>query len=1082
MVNLSSLIIGSITLLAACCILILNRRLSLNNRQLEEQMQYYQSLYSHNPNAVIIFNVNRTIREVNPQTVEQFGYLETEMRGQSFAPIVLPEYKAHTIEQFEKACAGQSVQFESAIRDADGVCRNLWITNLPIFVGHTVKGVYAIIQDMTEKKKAEHLIRQLAYYDTLTGLPNRSSLMEKLRERHKAISGKDKQASDSSYAILYIDIHQFKQMNEMMGHAHGDELMKLIAERIHRFVKQKGQLYRLEGDEFIALVNQVNDRQAMELGQEMTRHFTQPFYVSHYELHVRLSIGISVYPQHADDPDGLIHAAQAAMIAAKQHGSTRVNLYALKEYERLQERNELQAELYHALQSEELVLLYQPMVDLQRGKIVGVETLVRWQHPTRGLLTPQHFIPLAEENGYIIPLGQYVLEKACHQMRRWKDEGLDLQFVSVNISARQVHQSDICQTVRQALDEAKLSAHCLELELTESVTMDIQRTELVLSELKKLGVQISIDDFGTGYSSLAYLKRMPLDKLKIDRSFIEDCVYDLHDAHIVRAITAMSRSLNLRVTAEGVEKREQLTFLQNELCDEAQGYLFSPPISAEEFSRKVEHIERQIAEMGLRKAFTEQVKMNESIRMLEQDLRDILRLQQGMMMKVQRVDGRFVHTFCEGELIYRMGLIPDQLIGKTVWDIGMSEETARFTEEHYAAAWDGKHHVTYEGQIGRIGYLATLRPVYRGGKVVEIVGILIDITERREMEAELKRSEMKYRFIAENTMDLLISLNRNEQIVYVSPSCIEMLGYLPYDLEHRRVHEVQLIDGWNGFESEFAAFADQQSSLVKQWDLLHRNGSRICTEATCSPIWGKDGQLEQVIIAARDMTEQRKTETLIRQSDRLNVVGELAAGVAHEIRNPLTAIKGFVKLLQQNQRKDHYYEIMLEELERIEMIVTELLMLSKPQAVTYSDVQLNELLHDLITLLDTQAIMNNIGFKLITDQDIPVMKSNVHQLKQVLINLIKNAMESMNHGGIIELSTAYADHWVYIRIVDEGSGISEERMKNLGEPFYSTKEKGVGLGLTVSNKIVKELGGTIRITSKVGEGTDVVVALPLQKE
>jgi len=440
--------------------------------------------------------------------------------------------------------------------------------------------VACLLEDEREAAElATAEIEHLAYHDALTGLPNRPLFIDRLivalpqanRAKHKL-------------AVLFLDLDRFKDINDSLGHSTGDSLLKAVAERIRHCVREGDTVARFGGDEFTLMVPRVDKiEDAAKIAQKVIETLKIPFIVGDRELYVSTSIGISIYPGDGDDPETLVRNADTAMYRAKDQGRDNYQLYAPAMNARALERLALENMLRRALSNDELVLFYQPLVDLETRRILGVEALIRWQHPELGLLSPAHFISAAEVSGLIVPIGAWVLETACRQTRSWQKR-LDVNLtVSVNLSARQFQQQDLVAQVSRALNQSGLAAESLELEITESSAMqNAENTIHVLRELKSLGVRIAMDDFGTGYSSLNYLKRFPIDTLKLDQSFVHEIATDATDAAIATAVIALAHSLNLHVVAEGVETEEQLDFLRRKSCDRIQGFLFSAPLSAAE--------------------------------------------------------------------------------------------------------------------------------------------------------------------------------------------------------------------------------------------------------------------------------------------------------------------------------------------------------------------------------------------------------------------------------------------------------------------------------------------------------------------
>jgi len=422
-------------------------------------------------------------------------------------------------------------------------------------------------------------IEHLAYHDALTGLPNRPLFIDRL-----IVALAQAARSKHKLAVLFLDLDRFKDINDSLGHSIGDTLLKAVAERIRHCTREGDTVARFGGDEFTLMLPKVDKvEDVAKVAQKVIETLKIPFIIGERELFVSTSIGISLFPGDGDDPETLVRNADSAMYRAKEQGRDNYQLYAPAMNARALERLALENMLRKAVANGELVVYYQPLVALDTRRIHGVEALVRWQHPELGLLLPAHFISVAEMSGLIVPIGAWVLETACRQVRAWQKRLAIQLTVSVNLSARQFQQADLVAHVSRALDVSGLAAESLELEITESSAMqNADNTIYVLRDMKLLGVRIAMDDFGTGYSSLNYLKRFPIDTLKLDQSFVRDIETDRSAASIVSAVIALAHSLNLEVVAEGVETEEQLDFLSRRNCDRIQGFLFSAPLSAEE--------------------------------------------------------------------------------------------------------------------------------------------------------------------------------------------------------------------------------------------------------------------------------------------------------------------------------------------------------------------------------------------------------------------------------------------------------------------------------------------------------------------
>lgn len=476
-------------------------------------------------------------------------------------------------ENFIEASQGKSVNFEMNFSNIDFL-----VYLSPIVKDNQVIEVVGTAIDITERKKSEQLINHMAFHDSLTGLPNRTRFHERLTEMLQLAKEKEE-----TFAVLFIDLDRFKNINDTLGHRVGDLLLIAVSERLLAAIGQDDIVSRIGGDEYVILLPNSDEEKAADISKRIIDQLSSSFTFGNYEMYITPSIGISIFPK---DGENLLKNADAAMYQAKIQGKNNFQFYTQDLDRKLNEKLVLENELRKALEKDQFMLNYQPQIDITTGKMVGIEALLRWVHPKMGLISPADFIPLAEETGLIIPIGDWVLRQSCLQNKIWQEAGYEPIPISVNVSLRQFMQKDFVKIVENVLQETKLEPQYLELEITESMTLDISYTEKVLASLQDLGIKVSIDDFGTGYSSLSYLRRLPINKLKIDQSFIRNL--DKKNRAIVRTIISLALNLQIDVIAEGVELEEHVDFLKKYNCFQAQGYLYSKPMPKEELDQLFE--------------------------------------------------------------------------------------------------------------------------------------------------------------------------------------------------------------------------------------------------------------------------------------------------------------------------------------------------------------------------------------------------------------------------------------------------------------------------------------------------------------
>ena len=556
-------------------------------RQIEEALRVserrYRALFERNLAGVYRSTIEGRLLDCNEAFARIFGYASREevLRQAAWDFFVKPEDREAALA---KLVERQSLtNYEICLKRKDG--SHVWVLQNENLVEDS-DGRLSVIEgtaiDISERKRAEEQVKHLAFHDPLTNLPNRLLFNDRL-----TLAVAQAHRHNQRLAVLFLDLDRFKVINDSLGHSVGDELLRQVAERIQEYVREGDTVARLGGDEFTLLVPGISaEEDAAKIARKICEAIHDPFWIDGRELFVTTSVGVAVYPSDGHDGESLVRNADSAMYRAKDQGRDNYQLYTPAMNAKAVERLSLESRLRQAVANDELELHFQPFIDLRTAEVLGAEALIRWRHPELGLIPPMDFIPIAELSGLIVPIGEWVLRTACAEARKWHKKGFGRMTVSVNLSSRQFQQTDLVSQVTNALEETGLEADKLDLEITESNAMqNAEHSINTLRGLKSRGVRISMDDFGTGYSSLNYLKRFPIDRIKLDQSFVRDLPSDKDDAAIAMAVIAMGRSLELVVIAEGVETEEQLAFLKGHECDQLQGFLLSRPLTSEAFDR-----------------------------------------------------------------------------------------------------------------------------------------------------------------------------------------------------------------------------------------------------------------------------------------------------------------------------------------------------------------------------------------------------------------------------------------------------------------------------------------------------------------
>ncbi|MFM1655223.1 EAL domain-containing protein [Brevibacillus sp. B_LB10_24] len=554
-------------------------------KQMEEEIkkseEKYRLITENTSDLIAVIDRDGTFSYLSPSHQVVLGYEPAEMMSGNLLQWVLEadrdavEEVIHTVLVTKKA---SQVEFRIPTKSGSAIDMDAKINPILNQSGN-VKDLVLVLRDITERKKSEQTIYHLAYHDTLTELPNRRLFIERL---HKEIN--QAKRIKSELAVMFLDMDRFKDINDTWGHDVGDLILIEAAKRLKRCVRSEDVVARLGGDEFTVLLANISRKEEVSaVAERVIAQFQKPLEWMGHQYNLSCSIGIAMYPADAANADDLLKRADTALYAVKSRGRNEYEFFTPAMEAKSLERILLENELRKAIEHEQFRLYYQPKMDLTTGELIGMEALVRWVHPELGLIAPGKFIPLAEECGLIIPLGEWILRHACEQNKAWQENGYPPLKIAVNMSAQQFQQKNLLEMVRGILEETRLAPEWLELEITESIFLNSDNATAILQNIRELGVQVSIDDFGTGYSSFSYIKDLPIDTIKIDASFIRDLHHNKESQAIVKAILTIAQSLNLNVVAEGVETGDQLNILNGDGCAQGQGYYFSQPLASQEF-------------------------------------------------------------------------------------------------------------------------------------------------------------------------------------------------------------------------------------------------------------------------------------------------------------------------------------------------------------------------------------------------------------------------------------------------------------------------------------------------------------------
>ncbi|GMR01632.1 MAG: hypothetical protein BMS9Abin19_1040 [Gammaproteobacteria bacterium] len=567
-------------------------------QQLTESERLHRYIVNTSPDIIYILDSDGHFTFINERIESLLGFSKEEIVGKHYSFLVhhddMEQAKYVFNERRIGTRAAKNIELRLKCKD-DGKSRHFNNRTLPIELSamgmysaddeskNKYTGTYGVARDVTERKIAEETINFQAYHDLLTKLPNRALLRDRL-----SLAINQAKREDEKLAVMFLDLDRFKNINDSLGHLIGDELLQQVSMRLKECIRAADTLARFGGDEFTLMIPKLHNghEDASKLADKITHTLKRPFNVDGHELYVSASIGIALYPQDGTSMDTLIKHADVAMYHVKGQGKNGYQFYSDEMNVPYIEKLSLDTGIHKALDNNEFNLVFQPQVNLRTGEIVGVEALLRWDHPEHGAVSPSEFIPFAEESGLIIDIGYWVLNSACSELSRWRDAGLPEIRMSINISARQLMEDSIVKNIISIMKDYNVPGHCLELEITEHAIMsDMDSVIRKLKELSSHDITIAIDDFGTGYSSLSYLHKLPIQTLKIDRTFLKESRINKGDNTIINTIVAMAKGLNLNVIAEGVESQSQLEYLREIDCSEAQGFLFGKPLPPDVISQ-----------------------------------------------------------------------------------------------------------------------------------------------------------------------------------------------------------------------------------------------------------------------------------------------------------------------------------------------------------------------------------------------------------------------------------------------------------------------------------------------------------------
>ena len=554
-------------------------------RKLHENEQKYRSLFENNIDSVITFDIDGNFIKMNKAAEKLLGYTFEEVKGSLFVRHIIPEEQEKIFKYFQTALKGEAVQYETVMYNSADEERYIHVTLIPMKMDGEIIGVHSIGKDLTESHQLQQKLNYLVFHDYLTNLSNPYKFHHNLNQ---LIESNEHQF----FSLFFLDLDRFKLINDSFGHSYGDTLLQSVSQRLLSIVPEGGTVYRYGGDEFIVILRDTTITETTLFAEQIVSKLSEPYKIEQLEIVTTPSIGISVYPLDGIEAETLIRKADNAMYHVKRIARGHYQFHHDSIKQKSDGNIRMDASLRKGVQQNEFFLVYQPQIDPITNQVVGVEALLRWKSQEFGLVSPGDFIPLAEETGLIIPIGEWVLEQACFQIQAWEKEDVKLP-VAINLSVRQFYYHNFIPSLQRIIEETQIDPSFLHMEITESMAIDQEFATKVLRQLKNIGVKIAIDDFGTGYSSLSHLKKFPLDYLKIDQSFIRDLENDGGEQDIVSIITMLAKKFNMLTIAEGVETAKHVELLKKNDCDIMQGFFYSKPLTPDEFLQWKQNWENQ---------------------------------------------------------------------------------------------------------------------------------------------------------------------------------------------------------------------------------------------------------------------------------------------------------------------------------------------------------------------------------------------------------------------------------------------------------------------------------------------------------